>query len=97
MVPAGFLEGKEGLTLDYGIRFSWYNQMYPNDPGQQSVLALGLYNRGDVPPLYRAGLRCRANRVAQNPLTGQLFPAAYIGFFVPGIGNPAPGGVVSGD
>ncbi len=41
------------LTLDYGMRFSWYNQMYPNNAGQQSVLALDLYNPNDAPPLFR--------------------------------------------
>jgi hypothetical protein len=87
---------KKNFTLDYGIRFSWYNQMYPNNPGQQSVLALGFYNRGDVPPLYGPAFDAGHNRVAQNPLTGQILPAAYIGLFVPGIGNPAPGGVLSG-
>jgi hypothetical protein len=84
------------LTLDYGMRFSWYNQMYPNDAGQQSVLALGQYNPSQAPPLYVPALSGKT-RVAQNPLTGQLLPAAYIGLFVPGVGNPAPGGVVSGD
>jgi hypothetical protein len=84
------------LTLDYGMRFSWYNQMYPNDAGQQSVLALGLYNQNQVPPLYAPALSGNV-RVARNPLTGQLLPAAYIGLFVPGTGNSAPGGVLSGD
>lgn len=85
------------LTLDYGIRFSWYNQMYPNNPGQQSVLALDLYNRKDAPTLYRPAFGSNNVRMAQNPLTGQLLPAAYIGAFVPNTGNPAPGGVLSGD
>src|SRR5260370_22847273 len=34
--------------------------------------------------------------MAQNPLTGALLPQAYVGFFVPGSGNPADGGVTSG-
>ncbi len=84
------------LTLDYGMRFSWYNQMYPNDAGQQSVLALGLYNQSQVPPLYAPAVSGNV-RMARNPLTGQLLPAAYLGLFVPGTGNPAPGGVLSGD
>jgi len=31
------------------------------------------------------------------PVTGALLPAAYIGAFVPGVGNPASGGATSGD
>jgi hypothetical protein len=84
------------LTLDYGMRFSWYNSMYPNDPGQQSVLALDRYSASQAPILYKPALNGKT-RVALNPLTGQFLPAAYIGLFVPGTGNPAPGGVVSGD
>ena len=84
------------LTLDYGVRFSWYNNMYPNDPGQQSVLALGRYSASQAPVLYIPALNGKT-RVAENPLTGQFLPAAYIGLFVPGTGNPAPGGVLSGD
>ncbi len=34
--------------------------------------------------------------MAKDPVTGELLPAAYIGDFVPGMGNPAPGGVLSG-
>jgi len=85
------------LTLDYGMRFSWYNQMYPNNPGQQSVLALDKYNASQAPPLFQPVIGPNNVRMAKNPITGQLLPAAYIGAFVPGFGNPAPGGVLSGD
>ncbi len=84
------------LTLDYGIRFTWANQMYANDPGQQSVLALGLYNPAQAPVLYQPALGPGNARMAQNPITGALLPQAYVGFFVPGTGNPANGGVSSG-
>jgi hypothetical protein len=30
-------------------------------------------------------------------VTGAILPAVYIGTFAPGVGNPAPGGVTSGD
>ena len=85
------------LTIDYGIRFSWYNQMYPHFDGQQSVLALDRYNSADAPLLYRPAFGPGQVRMAENPLTGELLPAAYIGDFVPGTGNPAPGGSLSGD
>jgi hypothetical protein len=85
------------LTLELGMRFSWYNQMYPHNDGQQSVLALDRYNVKDVPPLFRPVLGPNNVRMAQNPLTGALLPAAYVGGFIPGAGNPAAGGVLSGD
>jgi outer membrane receptor protein involved in Fe transport len=85
------------LTLDYGIRLSWANQMYANDPGQQSVLALGRYQISQAPVLFQPVFGPGNVRMALNPLTGQLLGQAYIGDFVPGSGNPANGGVLSGD
>jgi Carboxypeptidase regulatory-like domain/TonB-dependent Receptor Plug Domain len=83
------------FTLDYGIRWSWYQEMYPNNAGQQSALALGLYKASDAPLLYQSAISGGV-RSAVNPLTGQILPATYIGSFVPNSGNPAPGGVLSG-
>jgi hypothetical protein len=83
------------LTLDYGLRWTWANQMYPHYDGQQSTLALGLYDRAQAPVLFQPVLS-NGVRMAQNPLTGALLPQAYVGFFVPGSGNPADGGVTSG-
>ena len=83
------------LTLDYGMRWTWANQMYPNDPGQQSALALGLYNPSQAAALYVPVLS-NGVRMAQNPLTGALLPQAFVGVFVPGSGSPAPGGISSG-
>ena len=85
------------LTIDYGLRFSWYNQMYPRYDGQQSVLALDRYTPSAAPLLFRPVIGPDKVRMAQNPITGALLPAAYIGAFVPGTGDPAPGGVLSGD
>jgi hypothetical protein len=83
------------FTLDYGVRWSWYQEMYPNNPGQQSVLALGLYKASDAPVLYQPAISGGV-RSALNPLTNQILPATYIGDFVPNSGNAAPGGVLSG-
>lgn len=83
------------FTLDYGLRWSWYQEMYPKNSGQQSVLALGLYKASDAPLLYQPTIS-RGVRSALNPVNGQILPATYIGAFVPNTGNPAPGGVVSG-
>ena len=84
------------LSIDYGIRWTWAGEMHPNNPGQQSVFMRNLYTPGQAPPLY-APVTQNGVRYAQNPLTGALLPQAYIGLFVPGVGNPAPGGVTYGD
>jgi len=69
--------------------------MYPHYAGQQSVLALGIYNASQAPALYMPVLS-NGVRMAQNPLNGTLLPQAFVGVFVPGSGNPAPGSVSSG-
>jgi hypothetical protein len=84
------------LNIDYGVRWTWAGEMYPNNPGQQSVFMRNLYVPGQAPPLY-VPVTQNGVRFAQNPLTGALLPGAYVGLFVPGVGNPAPGGVTSGD
>ncbi len=84
------------LNIDYGVRWTWAGQMHPHNAGQQSVFMRSLYTAGQAPPLYipvtQGGVR-----YAQNPLTGALLSGAYVGLFVPGTGNPAPGGATSGD
>jgi hypothetical protein len=84
------------LTIDYGMRWTWANQMYPNDAGQQSVLALSRYNPANAPTFYVPVLS-NGVRMAENPVNGALLPPAYVGDFVPGTGNPSNGGVLSGD
>jgi hypothetical protein len=83
------------VTLDYGMRWTWADQMYPHYDGQQSALALGLYNPSQAAVLYTPVLS-NGVRMAQNPLTGALLPQAFVGVFVPGSGSYAPGGVSSG-
>lgn len=85
------------LTLDYGVRFTWYNPMYARYDGQQALLALDRYEPAKAPMLYRPALDAKGKRVGQNPLTGELVAPVLIGAFVPGSGDPAPGGVLSGD
>ena len=83
------------LTLDYGIRWSWTNEMHPARKGEQSVWARNLYNAKETPALYQPVISGGV-RQAQNPLNGALLPATYIGLFVPNSGNPASGGVTAG-
>lgn len=85
------------LTLDYGVRFSWYNNMYAANAGQQSLLALDRYAAAKAPLLYRPALDPSGVRRALNPLSGALSPAVLIGAFVPGSGDPAVGSIVTGD
>jgi len=84
------------FTLDYGIRWTWAGEMNPHKAGEQSVFMRNLYVPGQAPPLY-APVTQNGVKFAQNPITGALLPGAYVGLFVPGVGNPAPGGVTSGD
>ena len=86
-----------GLTIDYGVRFSWHTPQYPHYPGQQALLALSRYNAAQAPTLYRPALNAAGQRVGVDPLTGAVVSQAFIGDFVPGTGNTAPGGVLSGD
>jgi hypothetical protein len=88
-----------GMTIDYGVRFSWHTPQYPRTvpPGQQALLALGRYNPTSAPVQYRPGLDASGQRVGVNPQNGSIANQAFIGDFVPGSGDPAPGGVLSGD
>ena len=44
-----------------------------------------------MPLFYQPALDSTGNRVAQDPATGQLYPAVFIGGFVPGSGDPVNG------
>src|ERR1035441_2268583 len=65
--------------------------------GPQSVLALSRYSTSQIPTSYQPAFAPGNVRSALNPLTGAYLPAAYIGLFVPGTGNPSNGGGLSGD
>ncbi len=84
------------LNIDYGVRWTYATPMYPRYNGQQSVFVRELYDRSQAPTLYTSVTQ-NGTRFAQNPLSGDLLPAAYVGLFVPNSGNPAPGGATSGD
>lgn len=84
------------LTINAGMRWSWAQEAYPRYDGQLAQFALSRYDPAKAPPLFVPVL-VNGVRQAQNPLTGALLPAPYIGVFVPGVGDPGNGGVVSGD
>lgn len=82
------------LTLDMGFRLAWSGPYHsfrreeagfvPDryDPARQAVL-LEPYRNGN-------------QRVARNPVTGELFPNVAIGALAPGVGNPFNGMVDTG-
>ena len=84
------------VTLDYGVRFSWYTPWYQND-GKAASFVIARYQPDKVPPLFWPALDPSGRRVARNPVTGELGPQVLIGAFVPGVGDPVTGMVVATD
>ncbi len=81
------------LTLNYGVRF--YYDWPPVTAIDGAMLYLNDYKASEAPPLFTPVL-VNGTQMAENPLTGAVGPAAYIGSFVPGVGNDAPGSVQAG-
>ena len=83
------------LTLDYGVRFTYDLPPYQKqDVGGNFDSAV--YSRAKAPVMFAPAKDSRGTRQAVNPLTGQFFPVAYIGLFVPGSGDPTVGAVKAG-
>lgn len=83
------------LTLDYGVRIyhappmhDIRNAVTTFDPSQYDPAAAAV--------LIRPGEDANGNRVGVDPRTGATFPSPYIGLFVPGSGDYAPGMAVGG-
>lgn len=81
------------LTLDFGVRFSKYTP-YAQENKVAAGFMLDQFDPSRAPVLFRPVRNAANQRVAQNPLTGELFPAVYIGAFVPNSGNTANGMVL---
>jgi hypothetical protein len=77
------------LTLDYGIRSAYYQPQYDQSL-QASTFVLSQWNPAQAPRLYQPQ-NVNGVRSAVDPVTGQVLPAADIGFIVPGTGNVANG------
>ena len=77
------------LTLDYGMRISWYQPQY-DESLQASTFVLSQWNPSQAPRLYVPQF-VNGVRSAVDPVTGQVLPAADIGYIVPGSGNVANG------
>ncbi len=84
------------LTLDYGVRFSWYTQWLQANR-RAAAFALERYDPAKAPLLYRPISVSGQGRRAVNPRTGEILPAVFIGAFVPNTGDPANGAVVASD
>jgi len=84
------------LTLTYGVRFTWFTPWHL-EIGPGVAFSPQQYDRSKISPLYRPVLDPAGKRVAQNPVTGELAPAALIGAFVNGVGDPFSGVVRNTD
>ncbi|MCI0718090.1 MAG: carboxypeptidase-like regulatory domain-containing protein [Acidobacteria bacterium] len=84
------------LTLSYGVRFAAYTN-WDLEIGVGAAFVPERYDRTKVAPLFRPARDAQGRRVAQHPVTGQFFPTAYIGAFVPDVGTLYQGTALSTD
>jgi Carboxypeptidase regulatory-like domain/TonB-dependent Receptor Plug Domain len=90
------------LTLDYGMRFSYFSPWRLRDK-EGAGFALDRYDRSKAPTLYLPG--CAVNTTpcpndslrARNPLTNELLPRYFIGAYVENTGNVINGIVLATD
>ena len=82
------------LTLDYGMRFLWYQPWYSTQPA--AVFVPERYDPAKAPRLYEPALINGARR-ALDPVTGQVLPEIFVGTFVPGVGDRYNGMVHSSE
>ena len=84
------------LNLEMGLRV--YSSPATHDIRQfLTTFIPSTYNLNTAAVLYRPAIDPSTNkRVAVDPRTGTLAPVTYIGLFVPGSGNYAPGMAVGG-
>ncbi len=83
------------LTLDYGMRFVWYNQWY-HARQQASAWDPARFDSKKVPTLYLP-IGTAQGRRAVDPKTGTILPAVFIGAVVPGSGDVFNGAVAATD
>jgi hypothetical protein len=78
-------KASQRVTLDYGMRFLWYQPWYTKLPA--AVFVPDRYDPARAPRLYEPARINNAN-VALDPVTGQVLPNVFVGSFVPGTGDP---------
>jgi hypothetical protein len=82
------------LTVNYGLRFNLVPPSYEQRNNVANFLP-SLYNPSQAVRLYQPTL-VNNQRMAFDPVTGQLLNSAYVGFIVPGSGNINNGTVDAG-
>jgi TonB dependent receptor len=82
------------LSFNFGARFS-YDIPQAITGEQGAVLHFNLYNPAAAPVLFQPVL-VDDKRLMENPLTGEIFPTAYLDYCVPGSGTIASGTVIVG-
>jgi hypothetical protein len=83
------------LTVDLGIRF--YNAPSAHDDRFAiTTFDPSLYDARTAAVMIVPGKDTTGKRVGMDPRTNAIYPLPYIGLFVPGSGNTAPGMVVGG-
>ena len=82
------------LTVDYGIRFLWYEPWHSTQPA--AVFVPERYDPSKAPRLYQPA-RVNGVNVALDPVTGQTLPNVFVGSFVPGTGDRYNGMVSSAE
>lgn len=82
------------VTLDYGMRFLWYEPWYTKLPA--AVFVLDRWDPARAPRLYEPA-RINNQNVAVDPVTGEVRPNIFVGAFVPGSGDPYNGMVRNDD
>lgn len=83
------------LTMDFGMRF-YYAPSGHDDRFAITTFDPAEYSRNESAVMFVPGKDAAGKRVAVDPRNGQQYPVPYIGLFVPGSGNTAPGMVVGG-
>jgi hypothetical protein len=84
------------LTLEFGIRF-YVSPATHDDRQFLTTFIPSLYNANSAAVMYRPIIDpATKKRAAVDPRTGTIAPVTYIGLFVPGSGNYAPGMAIGG-
>ena len=75
------------ITLDYGVRMYKWGQAVAQG-GESSVFGEERFDPawGGNPPVFFQPVLVGTTRSARNPISGQIFPATFIGLIVPGTG-----------
>ena len=80
------------LTLDYGMRFLWYQPWHSSQPA--AVFVPERYDPTRAPRLFQPA-RINGVNLAFDPVTGQTLPNVFVGTFVPGTGDRYNGMVMN--